>query len=416
MRLPHIALVLLTTGFLMTESASAQSDDCASATPITGLGSHPFSNLNATDSGLGCLGTADLFWEWTPPVPGDYLFEVIYPVSAFDATLGILPAPCGTTGVLGCNIAPYSLGGLLLSDAMVGQSYLIQISGFGGVRGSGELLISESPCDPTFNTDDMLEDNDTVATAAPITPGAYANLYISDLDPDFYSVVIPAHTNLTVQFPGIPSAHRTTVYSTTGVVLGTGYNGLHYRPQSPTPMTVVIGIAIENNYSTRDTCGNYDMTVSTPPAPTEYSSFCIPTQANSAGTAAHLEGWRNAPQYGSRIVLSCYNGPPGQFGYYLVSTQFSNTGIPLGQGQLCLAGNLGRYNVAGTAMNSTGIFDSSRSFQNGSGTGYFGHGFIPPMDLPMGGMIATGQTWHFQVWYREPMGNSNFSNGLSVTF
>ncbi|MEZ5973726.1 MAG: hypothetical protein R3E96_02455 [Planctomycetota bacterium] len=31
-------------------------------------------------------------------------------------------------------------------------------------------------------------------------------------------------------------------------------------------------------------------------------------------------------------------------------------------------------------------------------------------------VIASGQTWHFQLWYRDGVANSNFSNGLSITF
>jgi hypothetical protein len=33
-------------------------------------------------------------------------------------------------------------------------------------------------------------------------------------------------------------------------------------------------------------------------------------------------------------------------------------------------------------------------------------------------IVAAGQTWHFQCWYRDanPNVTSNFSNGLSITF
>ncbi len=238
------------------------------------------------------------------------------------------------------------------------------------------MVILESPCDPNFNLDDSHEDNDSIASAAPIGPGAHANLYTSDTDPDFYEVLIPAYTNLNISFAGIPSAHRATAYDANGVVLARGYNGLYYRAQSPVPLTVYVGIAMNSGYDTGDSCGYYDMTVQFPPSPTEYASFCIPTQGSSVGTAAHLYAWRNAPQYGEELVLTCYNAPPGQFGYYLVGTQSASPGIPLGQGRLCLAGSLGRYNVAGTNMNSAGVFDSGGSFENGVGTGYFGHGFI----------------------------------------
>jgi hypothetical protein len=88
---------------------------------------------------------------------------------------------------------------------------------------------------------------------------------------------------------------------------------------------------------------------------------------------------------------------------------------------LCLdtaAPNLmGRYNIAGTVMNSIGIFDAFGVLQNGVGTSLVGSGFDVPNPIPnIGGFITVGSTWHFQLWHRDIPSTSNFSNALTVTF
>ena len=55
---------------------------------------------------------------------------------------------------------------------------------------------------------------------------------------------------------------------------------------------------------------------------------------------------------------------------------------------------------------------------NLSGTSTSGTGFDVPADLPgpINGTITPGQTWNFQLWYRDVGANSNFTNGLAATY
>jgi hypothetical protein len=52
-----------------------------------------------------------------------------------------------------------------------------------------------------------------------------------------------------------------------------------------------------------------------------------------------------------------------------------------------------------------------------AGTSSVGSGFDIPAILPdpPGGLIDVGETWYFQLWYRDGA-NSNFSDGISVAF
>ena len=152
--------------------------------------------------------------------------------------------------------------------------------------------------------------------------------------------------------------------------------------------------------------------------------FCDPMNLNSTGQSTKMTGRFNAPT-GTGLHLEATQGPPGEFGYFLIGTAVSDPGLPLSNGRLCLSvsgGNgFGRYNVIGGNLNSVGSFSAIGTLQNAVGTSSTGFGFDVPNTIPMMGspMIMTGQTWHFQLWHRDTAagaGSSNFSNGLSVTF
>ncbi|MCA9000927.1 MAG: hypothetical protein KDB61_03320 [Planctomycetes bacterium] len=159
-----------------------------------------------------------------------------------------------------------------------------------------------------------------------------------------------------------------------------------------------------------------------PPAGT---TFCDPGTNNSTGAPAVLSGsWGTG--VGSDLHLAMSGGVPGQLAYMLVGNEAtSGFTISGANGPLCLVGTSSavfyRYNVAGTPMNSIGGFDASGQWVNASGTATTGFGFDVPSTIPgtVPFAILAGDTWHFQGWYRDTpagVGQSNFSNGLSVTF
>jgi len=149
-----------------------------------------------------------------------------------------------------------------------------------------------------------------------------------------------------------------------------------------------------------------------------YQYFCDPAELNSAGLRTRLEPVFDT-SLASGLHLDSSAGPPTQFGYILVGLGVTEPGIVLGSGRFCLntQAAIGRYNVTGTAMNALGQFDGAGIFQNASGTSTNGFGFDVPLLRPsIGGTIQAGQVLHFQLWHREPAGNSNLSNGVSITF
>ncbi len=155
--------------------------------------------------------------------------------------------------------------------------------------------------------------------------------------------------------------------------------------------------------------------------------FCDPANNNSDGVPAVLTGTTLTSGVGSGLHLEVNGGPSGEFGYMLIGTASETVNpIPISNGLLCLSvtgGNqFGRYNF-GTLTNSIGQFDASNVFQNlvGTATSTGGTGYDVPTQNPIPGQpaIMSGATWHFQLWYRDTpagVGQSNLSNGLTVTF
>lgn len=208
---------------------------------------------------------------------------------------------------------------------------------------------------------------------------------------------------------------------------GVWYKELHDAPGHPTPCYaaghVHVGGLIDWNtarlaaeITLRETIAKVDCARSGSPCDT----FCDPMDPNSTGASTQISGVWTAVGF-TGMHLEATSGPPGEFGYFLIGSGRDFQGVAVSQGRLCLstaAGEtIGRYNVAGTVMQSLGQFDNSGTLVNMSGTSHFGTGFDVPYAIPnQANTIQTGETWHFQLWHRESGGASNFSNGLSVVF
>ena len=152
--------------------------------------------------------------------------------------------------------------------------------------------------------------------------------------------------------------------------------------------------------------------------------FCSPASPNSTGQAVILSGSLTGSA-SSGLHLEATGGPPSDFGYFLVGTGV-NTASPIivDNGMLCLSvgsgQSIGRYNLASGNLGSVGMFDASGTLEHLQGNSSTGYGYDVPTNLPLPGSqsISAGQTWYFQLWYRDTGtgGASNLSDGLTYTF
>ena len=108
------------------------------------------------------------------------------------------------------------------------------------------------------------------------------------------------------------------------------------------------------------------------------------------------------------LTLTASSLPPNQFGIFAVAPfeGFVPGAGGTSNGNLCLAGTIGRYVGPGLIVNS----GASGEFQIS----------IDLTAIPQGaGTVSTsaGQTWSFQAWFRDQVGlGSNFTDGISITF
>ncbi len=149
------------------------------------------------------------------------------------------------------------------------------------------------------------------------------------------------------------------------------------------------------------------------------NTFCDPANNNSTGVPTVMTA-STGSGVGSGAHLEASQGPPGEFGYFLVGTSFSEPGIIINAGRLCVSGQIGRFNLTGGVRNSLGLFNAAGVLDNsvGTATSSGGTGYDVPVSMPISGspIIMPGSTWHFQLWHREAAGSSNFSNGVSLLF
>lgn len=131
---------------------------------------------------------------------------------------------------------------------------------------------------------------------------------------------------------------------------------------------------------------------------------------NSTGVGATIGAAGSEVVAVNDVTLSCSDLPLQTFGYFLSGTlRAFVVGAGGSQGDLCVGGNLGRFNRA--ALNE---------IQNSGATGRFELTIdLTNMPTAMGAQsISAGETRVFQCWYRDanPGVTSNFSDGVEIVF
>ena len=139
-----------------------------------------------------------------------------------------------------------------------------------------------------------------------------------------------------------------------------------------------------------------------------FANYCM-SNPNSTGVTAELSAVGSASVAANDITLVVSDVPPFAFGFYITGMTQGFEGNPAGSaGNLCLAGNIGRYVGPGQVQqaDASGSFSLTIDLTNTPQP----NGFVA---------IAAGEVWNFQAWLRDsgPAGpTSNFTNGLEISF
>jgi hypothetical protein len=456
--------------------APPSNDSCAAPINISGLGVTAYDNTSATASGFDgggapCFGasvnppiddqiTRDLFYQWTALVAGDYVFDTRGSANLLDSKLNVHAGiGCAATCVgANDNVFPFQnpptfptelTSKVRVPGVNVGDTYLVQLGSWADSQsfGPGILNVSLDPC-ATLG-DDTFEPNNTCATAATIASDIvmpYGTLQVHRGNPDFYAVTVPngntmdvtinhfvseidllATAWLSVFCTDIPDDLTSSVSAELSIFGDDAF--LAYTNNTGADRDLIIRVDHWNPSIASD-CANYGMTITglAGPPPPPIVTSCDPALNHFLGDFVKLETSSFGSGNGSDLHIEAIDGPASEFGFMLVSADASAM-LNVFEGIFCLGAPQGRYNPnaatnqGNPSLNSLGQFDAGGVLQNLAGTSAVGSGYDVPLALPFsppGTVIAPGDTYFFQCWYRDQdsggASSANFSNVIGVTF
>jgi hypothetical protein len=154
--------------------------------------------------------------------------------------------------------------------------------------------------------------------------------------------------------------------------------------------------------------GNNAVCLPAPHDATLGSNYCS-SPVNSTGQEGQLSATGSVVASDSDLTLTVTQVPDGQFGFVLGSQTQGMIANPGGSlGNLCLGGNLARFNRTGEiGLVAGGSFSLVMPLSNF------------PEHPTFHVTVMAGDTWNFQFWHRDMVGGksaSNFSNGLEILF
>lgn len=140
------------------------------------------------------------------------------------------------------------------------------------------------------------------------------------------------------------------------------------------------------------------------------TTYCGPAVPNTSGFAANISAIGSPLALANDVTLHAVGLPANQFGMFVAGPSQEFIISPGGsQGILCVGpGNIGGFGRIVNALQFSGPAGSmsySLDLQN-----------IPIAAAPFSMALQSGVTWNFQAWFREPGGNSNFSDAVSISF
>lgn len=136
------------------------------------------------------------------------------------------------------------------------------------------------------------------------------------------------------------------------------------------------------------------------------NAVCAPAVINSSGASGELTAVGSLVASDNEFRLDGQGLPAQVFALLVNGPAEGFLPNPGGsQGNLCIAGGLGRFNQNLVQSDATGAFSSAIE--------------LSTMPRPNGSTaVSSGQTWCFQAWYRDvnPVVTSNFTSATCVTF
>ena len=470
---------LLATASILTASAAAQNDECATATALT-LGSVVYDTSTATQSPevWPCAGTGapDLWYSFTAPNAATFVFDTCG--SSYDTAIELFDGTCAALNSLICNDDSCGLQSSASTALNAGDSVFIRVGGWNGSTGSGLLTAFEVTIPPPSGSV-----SSWLTAVGAGTPAAYTNSNLQGpIDDD---IGTPSGANgMTYEFVvygsnnGLSNALMGAVNTPTGDSAGLKFEQYANSDQYGITQFGVVDLYYTNGFNmpnadvhlvfVADTSlGQTELFVdglsfgTVPYAPVLQGMQGIGQIYNPGGapwdpmdqgrihgvavydgmlSLPEIQAHRDAYFSGSLGTRYCDPGALNSAG---------TSGTMLAAGSLTIPSNALTIAASDLPSNSFAFFLTSQTQGNVSNPGgsqgnlclggaigrYVGPGQIvnsgatgevslaldlTQMPQPTGFVtVQPGETWNFQAWYRDAVGGtatSNFTDGLAITF
>ncbi|MEM9799664.1 MAG: hypothetical protein AAGA20_05005 [Planctomycetota bacterium] len=300
-------------------------------------------------------------------------------------------------------------------------------SGVGCLNYDMDVIVATDPCS-TF-MDDGFEPNDDCSSATGLGDGTYPGLGILGTNNDHFAVGVDAGATLDVGISFIDANMDMDLYLwDPNVICGTDIAGegigvgelavgfsasddetISYTNNTGSAQSLIVEVTrfdLDTNG-----CSNYDLVISGSNGMGGGGlgmRYCM-ANANSTGNAAQISAAGSALVSDNDVTLTTTDMPTFAFAFYLASTVQGFVPNPGGSdGNLCLAGQIGRYVGPGQIQNSGAAGEVSLVIN------------LDIIPSPMGPVMAMpGETWNFSTWFRDTNMSgttSNFSDGVSIMF
>ncbi len=139
---------------------------------------------------------------------------------------------------------------------------------------------------------------------------------------------------------------------------------------------------------------------------------CVPASyctggINSSGAGGSIMALGSPQLALNNLTLHASGLPTQQWSYFLMSQNQANVpNFGGSQGVLCLGAPIVRFVMSGTGQVGQTTPGGTRTYT------------VDFLNLPSGVVFMPGETWNFQLWYRDlnPGATSNTSDGVTVMF
>lgn len=289
-----------------------------------------------------------------------------------------------------------------------------------------DVMLTPIPCSATM--DDALEQNDDCGQEVSITNGCYTGLFISKLDWDYYILNVANGDTLQVDLFFLHANGDTDMFlyemgscvdfaaGNVGIAgsLASGFSStddeqIIWTNTRGQAQTYVLKVNVFPLTLTGD-CNTYDLVVSGTDGqgPNLGDTYCD-NAINSTGQPGLISASGSPVALDNDFTLTGSQLPDGVFCFFLASRTQGFVPNPNGsQGNLCVLGNIARFNFPGQlGQTANGMY----SFQ------------VPLDAVPeppgLNTTVMAGESWNFQLWYRDFLSTgptSNFTQGLEVLF